>query len=196
MSEALALWDGLVAGLRTQLPVEAVYTVEAHKLAVDQATIKAYSRRPNAVFITCESGETVPVGGTLRDKLKFRAYILTRDRAIERRTAACLAIRQQVLRSLFAPGAVSDWYPAGQHGAPTEVQSHNVTTHDLDEDGLALWIVEWTHQLVIPPLVEHDSLPDFRRLWAEIHNPGEVPATSETGTALAEQQIDLEQDDP
>lgn len=189
---AVNLRDGIVAALRAALPEDLVLDVRAYDGAVDKAMIERTTLRAPAVLVTVLGGKTAPRGGTLLDTLKFGVYIVVKAKNSEQRSKAALMLRETCATVLHKADVAAD----EQHKPPTEIEWANLFDGEVDEMGLTLWAGAWEHVLQIPPLSDdaYDALNDFRTLWSEIFNPGEVEDEAETGNALTEQAIELEQD--
>lgn len=195
---AVNLRDGIVAAIRASLPDDVVPDVRAFDGEVTPEMIRTHTFRSPAVIVTVLAGDTERRGSSIRDLLKFGVYVLVKASAglnsADQRSKAALILREHLAKLLHE----TDAYPTGNAKIPTRIGWANLFNGKIDGMGLALWCGAWEHELDIPALEpgEYDALDVFRRLWVEAFNPGEVPAEVETGTALTEQQIDLEQDDP
>lgn len=182
--------DAIVAGIRVAFPATVVPTVTIHDGPADVGFIERYATASPAIILTVLGGNTTRVGGTLRDVLQIGAYIITRGTTQKQRTDGALAIRERLIKL----GFLSNWITTECYKAPDDIASTNLFDSGVDEMGLALWLVAWENYLEIPYLEDIESLDAFVTLWQEIFNPGSVEQTVETGKALTEQRITLDQE--
>lgn len=188
---SVTLRDGVVAAIRSALPVESVPTVEPFDGVVNEEMLANHSFRAPAVLVTVLGGDTKARGATVYDHMQLALYIVTRSQGTQdrkRRADQALIIRERIARLL--PYAKVN--PENEPQRPREVAWANMFDGKVRAMGLTLWAAKWEYMLELPALESLDDLHDFARLWSEIHPPGEVPDTVETDTALAEQRIDLE----
>lgn len=187
------LRDGIVEALRASLPTDAVPTVVHHDGVADVDFVKRYAIVAPALVLTILGGKCGTYSsGTLRDELQVGVYVITKGDDQERRTAEAIVLREHVNRVVLQWKA--QFHPDGHDSPPKETQSNNLFDGKVDDLGVTIWAISWKHELDVPVRAEDEDLDAFERFWVEIFNPGEVESTPETGNALTEQQIELEQD--
>lgn len=187
---AVTLRDGIVSTIRAAFPEHAVKTVAAFDGVVDRDMLKRYAVRSPAVLVSVVGGDT-EYRGAVQDTLKVAVYIITASASHLQRSKAALIIREHIVKLLPRLEIANCSYQA-----PRKTSWVNQFDGKIDEMGLVLWEGNWEQLLSLPALENLDDLGDFAKLWAEIFEPGEVAAAPETGTAMAEQLITLETEEP
>lgn len=167
---------------------EVVPTVKVHDGDFNVSEIERYRTGAPAVILVLNGGKPHRKGGTLYEQLDCSAFILAKSKVKKERALIALTIYENFLKLLFD----TDWGSEVCVGDPTDVDSKNLYSEELDEMGLALWAVRWTLKVEIPYLSDEDrdALPDFKTLFATYTNfrPTELPGDTEA----SEQQIELE----
>lgn len=180
--------DGLVAGIKAAIP-EKVCDVRSYDGKVDPESLATESLRLPSILVTMLGSRTTTRGGTVYDVHSVGVYVVTRHEVQTKRDAMALILKERLCR--VVPYLDLDGKFGGLDG-PRAIEWQNRFDGKVKDMGLALWIGAWLHATEYPAIENYDDLDDFATLWVEIFDPGEVPATVETGTALTEQQIDLE----
>lgn len=172
--------------IRAHFPVTIVPTVVVHDGEFGVKEIDAYSKKTPAIIIAMEgSDESVKRGGSIFDNHQIDAFILARTKAEHERTEWVLIVLEHLLRILHMTP------PQFGTKAPDKIRHTNLYGAELDERGLALWVVRWEQLIEIPPLTDFASLDDFEtcNVVNEAAQPSDEP---EDGGPVDEQTITLE----
>lgn len=147
------LRERIVAELRRRLG-PAVRSVAAHGGSFDEAELKRYALEAPAVRVVLVGMGSVERYGTgeMVAPLHFAAVCVARDEAkpgvgVVNRDAACAALAASVALIVDANrwgwGARPD--EPGMVSYPRDLEARNEYSGSLDNKGVALWQVTWTH---------------------------------------------------
>jgi hypothetical protein len=149
------LRDRIVAELARRLG-KAARSVAAHGGSFDEQELKRYALEAPAVRVVLVGMGRVGRYGTgeMIAPLHFAAVCVARDEAkagvgVVGKDAACAALAASVALIVDANrwgwGATPEG--PGMVGAPLDLEARNEYSGSLDNKGVALWQVTWTHEL-------------------------------------------------
>lgn len=171
--------------IRAHFPATVVKTVDMHDGDFGLKQIDMYSKKTPAIILAMEGADvSVKQGGSIYDCHNVDAFILARTKEEHERTEWVLIVLEHLLRVLHMTP------PAFGAKAPQKIRHTNLYGAELDERGLALWVVRWESLIEIPPLTDFATLDDFARLHTE--NTSAQPSDDpEDGGPVDEQLITL-----
>lgn len=185
-SHTLGVRDGLVGVLKGALG-ETVRTFTKYDGRITVDMLERYSVRCPALILTRLGVKSSRASGYIKRVPTFGIVVLTRSTASIKRGDQADLLSENIDKLLLDPESnkLSSL-------TPQEVEWQPIYVEKLEEKGLFALLGAWEERIEVPFHEDYDDLPDFARLWSEVFEPGEVAGTPETGTALVEQQIDLE----
>ncbi len=130
------------------------------------------------------TGESVRRGGAVNQTIVYNLFIMVKGKTIRSRRRGVKLIVEALLKFLN----VGTWTTDECYQQPMNVKDKNLYSTDIDEMGLALWVIRWDQLVQIPYLADRTTLDDFAILYADYLRVAETDPEN----TISEQQIELE----
>ena len=184
----ITLRADILIAMRAFFPKEVVPTVDRHDGDFGPDEIERYAKTSPALILVSNGGESKRQGGIITEAHVFDVFIMTKGKTQRQRTDGALLLYEHFLKLLHS----TDWNTQECVAIPTDIKSKNLYGKELDELGMALWVVRWEQLVQIPYTTDEDfnALNDFATLFATYTTarPTELPGDTEA----SEQAIELE----
>lgn len=157
MSTFVECQAAIVDVVKARLP--ALKTVQSHGGSLTEAELRRWGAVAPAVFVSV-LGVRNPNTRLLDNvDLVLCLYVATRNSPSGSRDDLALNLVQGLNQLLVAQRWESDCFV----GLPTNVDSQNLFSTDLDKNGLSLWAITWQQTVELGAAVSLSELDDFIR---------------------------------
>jgi phage gp37-like protein len=170
--------NAIAAKIKMLIPTLA--TCEGHGGAFTVAEVSRLGKNAPAVLVVALGiSESSAQGGMPVATMRLAAFVLAKDVAVDKakRGDIALSIVDQLVATLNTP--VDNRFGLDGVQGAIKTRAENQYSGDLDQQGLALWVVTWTHQVDL----------DFAGAQVELGNFTTLDVTLKQGDETASEDI-------
>lgn len=157
MSQFTAYQDAIVATVKARL--SALKTVQSHGGSLTEAELRRWGAVAPAVFVAVLGVRSPATRLPDNVDMTFCLYVATRNGVGGGRDDLALNLVQGLNQLLLGQRFGLD----GFVGLPSQVDSQNLFSTDLDKTGLSLWAITWQQTVELDTAVSLEALDDFIR---------------------------------